>query len=594
MTETLQKKFSGQIIELRTLLDDLLADGCLSQQDHDRIVSVSRTPEQAALHPINFIASQQLDDQLKKNKKLDNESLLKWLAERVGQPHMRIDPLKIDVAAVTSVMSYAFARRHQILALAVDSDEVVVASAQPMVDIWEEDLRHITRKQIRRVIVDPADIKKYQVEFYTLAKSISGANNDGIGASSGLSNLEAMLDLGQMKDPDANDEHIVNIVDWLLGYAFAQRASDIHIEPRRDIGRVRVRIDGVLHTIYEFPAQVTTAVVSRIKILGRLDVAEKRRPQDGRLKTRRADASEIELRLSTLPTAFGEKLVMRIFDPTVFSQGFDQLGLLKEDLRRWQGLLKSPHGIILVTGPTGSGKTTTLYSSLRELATDEVNLCTIEDPIEMIEPMFNQMQVQPNIDLDFATGVKALLRQDPDVIMVGEIRDAETADMATQAALTGHLMLSTLHTNDAPSAITRLLEIGVPAYLLRATLSGIMAQRLVRTLCPACKEQQPIDAAVWSELTAPWRVAAPKHVFTAKGCDECRFTGFRGRQGIYEILVLSDEVKQHISNDTDLKKLSEQAMREGMRTLRLSGAQKVAAGLTTVAEVLRVVPPRPQ
>jgi general secretion pathway protein E len=403
-----------------------------------------------------------------------------------------------------------------------------------------------------------------------------------------------MLDLGQMKDPDANDEHIVNIVDWLLGYAFAQRASDIHIEPRRDIGRVRFRIDGVLHTIYEFPAQVTTAVVSRIKILGRLDVAEKRRPQDGRLKTRRADASEIELRLSTLPTAFGEKLVMRIFDPTVFSQGFDQLGLLKEDLRRWQGLLKSPHGIILVTGPTGSGKTTTLYSSLRELATDEVNLCTIEDPIEMIEPMFNQMQVQPNIDLDFATGVKALLRQDPDVIMVGEIRDAETADMATQAALTGHLMLSTLHTNDAPSAITRLLEIGVPAYLLRATLSGIMAQRLVRTLCPACKEQQPIDAAVWSELTAPWRVAAPKHVFTAKGCDECRFTGFRGRQGIYEILVLSDEVKQHISNDTDLKKLSEQAMREGMRTLRLSGAQKVAAGLTTVAEVLRVVPPRPQ
>jgi general secretion pathway protein E len=594
MTETLQKKFSGQIIELRTLLDDLLADGCLSQQDHDRIVSVSRTPEQATLHPINFIASQQLDDQLKKNKKLDNESLLKWLAERVGQPHMRIDPLKIDVAAVTSVMSYAFARRHQILALAVDSDEVVVASAQPMVDIWEEDLRHITRKQIRRVIVDPADIKKYQVEFYTLAKSISGANNDGIGASSGLSNLEAMLDLGQMKDPDANDEHIVNIVDWLLGYAFAQRASDIHIEPRRDIGRVRFRIDGVLHTIYEFPAQVTTAVVSRIKILGRLDVAEKRRPQDGRLKTRRADASEIELRLSTLPTAFGEKLVMRIFDPTVFSQGFDQLGLLKEDLRRWQGLLKSPHGIILVTGPTGSGKTTTLYSSLRELATDEVNLCTIEDPIEMIEPMFNQMQVQPNIDLDFATGVKALLRQDPDVIMVGEIRDAETADMATQAALTGHLMLSTLHTNDAPSAITRLLEIGVPAYLLRATLSGIMAQRLVRTLCPACKEQQPIDAAVWSELTAPWRVAAPKHVFTAKGCDECRFTGFRGRQGIYEILVLSDEVKQHISNDTDLKKLSEQAMREGMRTLRLSGAQKVAAGLTTVAEVLRVVPPRPQ
>ncbi|ROR98833.1 general secretion pathway protein E [Sinobacterium caligoides] len=590
MTETLRYSADGRIVDLRSLLDGLLASGQLSERDHGRLVMASRSAEQAAMHPINFIASQQLSDQTKKHKKIDVSCMLQWLSEQSGQPCMRIDPLKIDVAAVSAVMSYAFASRHQILALAVDSDEVVVASAQPWVNSWEADLSHVTSRNIRRVIVDPADIKKYQVEFYTLARSISGASSEA-GQAAGLTNLEAMLELGQMKDPDANDEHIVNIVDWLLGYAFNQRASDIHIEPRRERGKVRFRIDGVLHTIYEFPAQVTTAVISRIKILGRLDVAEKRRPQDGRLKTRRPDAGEVELRLSTLPTAFGEKLVMRIFDPTVLNQGFDELGLLKEDLNRWQRLLASPNGIILVTGPTGSGKTTTLYSSLRRLASDEVNLCTIEDPIEMIEPMFNQMQVNANIDLDFATGVRALLRQDPDVIMVGEIRDAETAEMATQAALTGHLMLSTLHTNDAPSAVTRLLEIGVPAYLLRASLNGVMAQRLVRTLCPHCKEQVPVDSLAWTALTAPWRVAPPAHIFTAKGCDECRHTGFRGRQGIYEILVISDQVREHIRSDTDLKKLSEQAMREGMRTLRLSGAQKVAAGLTTIEEVLRVVPP---
>jgi general secretion pathway protein E len=280
-------------------------------------------------------------------------------------------------------------------------------------------------------------------------------------------NFEQLVELGQGgRSLDANDRHIVTIVDWLWHYAFEQRASDIHLEPRRDTGAVRFRIDGVLHTVYQVPAPVMAAMTSRIKLLGRMDVVEKRRPQDGRVKTRMADGREVELRLSTLPTAFGEKLVMRIFDPEVLQRSFGDLGFAPEDLTRWKRMTAQPNGIVLVTGPTGSGKTTTLYATLREMATDEVNVCTVEDPIEMVEPAFNQLQVQTGIDLGFAEGIRALMRQDPDIIMVGEIRDLATAEMAVQAALTGHLVLATLHTNDAPSAITRLLDLGVPACLL--------------------------------------------------------------------------------------------------------------------------------
>lgn len=577
-------------LDLGDLLRELVSAGRMTQDNAEQCLLLRRGSGNAQLHPLEFLAAQQLDDLSKAGKKLDLEGLTLWLAQYSGQPYLRLDPLKIDVAATTALMSHAFAQRHKILAVAVDAESVTIASAQPFVHSWESNLTHVLKRSIKRVVVNPADLTRFTNEFYRLARSVSGASGQDQKISA-VGNFEQLLSLGASdKEPDANDAHIVNIVDWLFQYAYQQRASDIHIEPRREQGNVRFRIDGVLHNVYQFPAQVTMAMVSRLKHLGRMNVAEKRKPQDGRIKTKTPDGGEVELRLSTLPTAFGEKLVMRIFDPEVLLKGFDQLGFSADDLRRWQSMTGQPNGIILVTGPTGSGKTTTLYTTLKQLATSEVNVCTIEDPIEMIEPAFNQMQVQHNIDLTFASGVRALMRQDPDIIMVGEIRDLETAEMAIQAALTGHLVLSTLHTNDAPSAISRLLELGVPYYLLKATLLGVMAQRLVRTLCPHCKAPVELGAGDWNELTRPWSAPLPSGAQQAVGCLECRDTGYRGRAGVYEIMLLSDNLKELITADTDLLALRRAAFKDGMRSLRLSGAQKVAAGMTTLEEVLRVTP----
>jgi general secretion pathway protein E len=579
---------SEHLLTLRMLLDDLVAAGMLASTDMQRLTSQRRNKIETEQHPLNYIAEQQFENRQRAGHKLSIAALLSWLAECAAQPVRHIDPMKVDVREVTAVMSFAFAKRHQILALEVDDEQVVIASAQPFITAWEEDLAHALKKPIVRVLADPADIARYSVEFYSLVSSVSGAV--GGASSSVISNFEQMLELGKLKDPDANDQHIVNIVDWLLQYAFDQRASDIHIEPRREQGNIRFRIDGVLCQIYELPPAVINAVTSRLKILARMDLAEKRRPQDGRIKTMSPDGVEVELRLATMPTAFGEKLVMRIFDPDVLLRSFENLGLVDDDFERWQSMTQRPNGILLVTGPTGSGKTTTLYSTLKQLATQQVNVCTIEDPIEMVEPAFNQMQVQKKIDLDFASGVRALMRQDPDIIMVGEIRDAETAEMAVQAALTGHLVISTVHTNDAPSAVSRMLELGVPAYLIRATVIGIMAQRLVRTLCEHCKTATTIDSDVWNELTQPWNVAKPNKVFKAGGCLECRNTGYYGRQGLYEILPVSRDLSQLVVDDLNLDELRQCGMREGMRTLRLAGAKKIAAGYTTPEEVLRVTP----
>lgn len=579
-------------LDLRNVLTELANEGIIDRRDANFLMGEPRSKADSQLHVLSYVAKQKLENKKLPGKHVDEMFLTNWISEKSGLPIFHIDPMKVPVAKACSIMSFQFAKRHGLLCVDWNQDQVTVAVTEPYMTQWQEQIGQTVHQTIRRVIATPSDIDRYRIEFYSLSKSVSGAEDgDQQQRRTGTTNFEQLIELGSLKDPEANDQHIVNIVDWLLNYAFDQRASDIHIEPRRDKTRLRFRIDGVLHDIYEFPATVATAIVSRIKILGRMNVAEKRKPQDGRIKTVRPDGGEAELRLSTLPTAFGEKMVMRIFDPEVLLRTFDELGLGGDDFKRWDGMSRRPHGILLVTGPTGSGKTTTLYSTLRGLATDEVNVSTVEDPIEMVEDAFNQTQVQHNIDLDFAAGIRTLLRQDPDIIMIGEIRDAETARMAVQAALTGHLVISTLHTNDAPTAISRIIDLGVPGYLIKSTLLGVMAQRLVRTLCNECKKPAEAKPDDWDNLVKPWKVNRPKKVFEPGGCLECRNTGYLGRQGIYEILVISDAIKELITNDCDLLKLRQLAMREGMRTLRLSGAQKIASGVTSMAEVLRVAPP---
>ncbi|OGA23645.1 MAG: type II secretion system protein E [Betaproteobacteria bacterium RIFCSPLOWO2_02_FULL_65_24] len=582
-------------LALAEVLDALVADGLVARSEADRLIA-NRRIQRGDHHPLVVIADQKWKSLLPPHKALHLEWLAEWLAQKTGLDYFHIDPLKINFSAVTEVLSSAYATRFKILPVEVSTREVVIATSEPYVKEWEKELKHILRLDIRRVVANPLDIARYQVEFYNLARSVKSAVEKG-DQRSGIGNFEQLIEIGQgNRQFDANDQHIVHVVDWLWQYAFDQRASDIHLEPRRDLGVVRFRIDGVLHQVYQIPMPVMAAMTSRIKILGRMDVVEKRRPQDGRIKTRTTDGTEIELRLSTLPTAFGEKLVMRIFDPDVLVKDFSELGFSEEDKARWQAMISEPHGIILVTGPTGSGKTTTLYSTLKTLATPEVNVCTIEDPIEMIEPSFNQMQVTHGIDLGFADGVRALMRQDPDIIMVGEIRDLETAEMAVQAALTGHLVLSTLHTNDAASAITRLLDLGVPPYLLNSTILGVMAQRLVRVLCRHCREKVRYETLRsedinWERFVAPWKSKRPEYVYRAVGCLECRNTGYLGRVGIYEILLLSPAIKRLVGEAADLGKIRELACKEGMKPLRISGAMKVALGLTTLEEVMKVAPP---
>jgi general secretion pathway protein E len=594
MAQAAAKPATEHRLTLAEILDWLVEDGALARAPAEEMKK-ERRYWRGTQHPLTQVAGENWKDLRAPHRPLTLDALAEWLAQRFGMEYLHIDPLKINFSVVTEVMSSAYAARFRILPVELNAKQVVIATAEPQVREWEAEIARLARREIRRVIASPVAIERCQVEFYNLAKSIKGANR-GPGGSSGLSNLEQLVELGSAnKSLDANDAHIVKVVDWLWQYAFEQRASDIHIEPRREAGLVRFRIDGVLHQVYQIPASVLAAMTSRIKILGRMDVVEKRRPQDGRIKTRMANGDEVELRLSTLPTAFGEKLVMRIFDPEVLVRDFRELGFSDDDHKRWKEMTERPNGIVLVTGPTGSGKTTTLYSTLKSLATPEVNVCTIEDPIEMVEPAFNQMQVHQAIDLGFAEGVRALMRQDPDIIMVGEIRDLETAQMAVQAALTGHLVLSTLHTNDAPSAVTRLLELGIAPYLLNATFNGVMAQRLLRTLCPHCKQPAELnraeDQAAWDALVAPFKSTRPAQVYKAVGCLECRMTGFMGRVGIYETMVHTPAVKQLIAAGAEMAKVRDQALKDGMKPLRVSGAMKIGAGLTTVDEVLKVAPP---
>ncbi len=575
-------------VGLAFVVNRLVEDGWLARSDADRVFAIGDRERNG--HPIALLAEMNFRRPDAERRLLDIETLTQWLADLAGLPYQHIDPLKVDFTRVVDIMSSAYATSNSVLPIAVSPVEVVIATSEPFLDGWVREIEQVTKKVVRRVVANPLDVARFTTEFYKLAQSVKGATKTG--SASLVSNFEQLVELGGKVE--ANDAHIIHIVDWILQYAFDQRASDIHLEPKREQGVVRFRIDGVLHQVYQVPPGVMNAMTSRIKLLGRMDVVERRRPQDGRIKTRIGGdgGREVEIRLSTLPTAFGEKLVMRIFDPEVVVRSYAELGFSDGEAALWADLIKRPSGIILVTGPTGSGKTTTLYSTLKQIATDEVNVSTVEDPIEMIDPTLNQMQVQHGIDLGFADGLRALMRQDPDVIMVGEVRDKETADMAVQAALTGHLVFSTLHTNDAAASIARLIELGVPRYLVNATVIGILAQRLVRTLCPHCKViDMDIDAALWSEIVAPWRSTPPAKIGRPVGCLECRRTGYLGRTGLVELLVVTDAIRELVASGADIQPVRNQAARDGLRSLRVSGAEKIAHGMTTVDEVLRAAPP---
>jgi general secretion pathway protein E len=575
-------------LEWRRLLRWLLEDGIISSANHEQTAHRFAAGD-SIQHPLVRLGNAELLH-AKTGKPLDTEMLTEWLAGHCGMPYLRIDPLKVDVGRVADVMSITYAERRRALPLQFGANEVTVATSEPFDLGWVPEIEAHTRKSLRMVLANPVDLVRYTTEFYTLQRSVRNAIKTGEMAAT--ASFEQLVELGRTnKQLDANDQGVVQVVDWLWQYAFDQRASDIHLEPRRDLSVIRFRIDGVMHTVYQLPPGVMNAMTARIKLLGRMDVVEKRRPLDGRIKTRNPQGDEVEMRLSTLPTAFGEKMVMRIFDPDTTVKQLDALGFGSHDAQRWESLVSRAHGIILVTGPTGSGKTTTLYSTLRRLATDEVNVCTIEDPIEMIQPAFNQTQVQSAIDLGFAEGLRALMRQDPDIIMVGEIRDLETAEMAIQAALTGHLVFSTLHTNDAASAITRLSDLGVPPYLIGATVIGVLAQRLVRTLCASCKQPDDVTTAeTIDEVIKPWRINGKVKPYKPVGCLECRMTGYRGRAGLYELLSVTAAASACIHPVPDISKLRKQSLSEGLRPLRLAGAMKVAEGLTTIEEVLRATP----
>ena len=576
-------------LDWRKLVQWLQEDAVITAQEAERTVARCSAAE-SAQPPLVRLANVGVVG-ARTRQPLDLETLTQYLAQRSGLAYLRIDPLRVDVGRVGDVMSASYAERHKVLPVQVTAKEVVIATAEPFITDWVSEVERQSQRSVRCVVANPQDIKRYTAEFFALAKSVRAAEKAG-GATGGAS-FEQLVELGQSnKQLDANDQGVVRVVDWLWQYAFDQRASDIHLEPRREQGVIRFRIDGVLHPVYQMPMGVLNAMVARVKLLGRMDVVEKRRPLDGRIKTRNPRGDEVEMRLSTLPTAFGEKMVMRIFDPDNAVKDLDALGFARHDADRWEGLVRRPHGIILVTGPTGSGKTTTLYSTLKRIATEEVNVSTVEDPIEMIEPSFNQTQVQPQLDFSFTEGLRALMRQDPDIIMVGEIRDLPTAEMAVQAALTGHLVFSTLHTNDAPSAVSRLMELGVPNYLINATLLGILAQRLVRTLCAQCKQRdENARMEDLAEAVRPWKLSGGYQPYKPVGCVECRMTGFRGRMGLYELLTVSEAFKDRVTQSPSIDALRRQAVHDGMRPLRLAGALRVAEGLTTLEEVVAVTPP---
>lgn len=533
------------------------------------------------LSPVELIASFNLERLDIPGTYLTEDMITEAIANAVGMTYLKIDPLKLDLNVVTSHIPRQFALKNLIVAVAQTGSSITVAVADPFNAAIINQLAEAHKLDIRRVLSSKNDILKLLREFYGFRASVLAAEAEST-ASVDLGNLEQFFKLKGHQDSDGNEKHVISAVDFILHYAFEQHASDIHIEPKREKSLIRFRLDGIMHNIHVIPKQMHAPIVSRIKLLSRMDLAEKRRPQDGRVKTS-FNNKDMELRVSTVPVAFGEKVVIRIFDPDILLQDLDQMGFYPREMTLYNSFIRRPNGIILVTGPTGSGKTTTLYSTLRTLSSPEVNIVTVEDPIEMVMEEFNQIGVQQTIGVTFDTILRNILRQDPDIIMIGEIRDRETAENAVQAALTGHLVLSTLHTNDAPSAIIRLLDLGIPPFLISATVVGIIAQRLVRKICPYCREERFLSREEGEFLVLPARNPV---VWEGRGCKECRGTGYKGRTGIFELLDMNERIKAIIKNDVELADLIALSQEDGLITLRQVAIHKLLEGVTTYEEVV--------
>lgn len=585
-----REKFSPKAV-----LTHLVKGGCLSQEQARHALSLresvarklSRKGGGAEVGFIEVLRYLSMDRADRPGEPLDEDAIYQTLAGAWGVDYMKINPLTLNMETVTKTIPKNFAMKHLVLPVAVKDGVLTVAMSDPFDSEVLEDLKRVSQMRIRPVVTARSDIERYINEFFGFRSSIAAAKSQYDGTGIDLGNLEQFVKLGSYGKIQSSDHHIINAVNHLFSYAFDQRASDIHIEPKRDVTIIRMRIDGALHSVYELPRTIHSALVTRIKAMSRLDMAEKRRPQDGRIKTDK-DGTEVEIRVSTVPVAFGEKVVMRVLHPDIMFQDLEKLGFTAEDLTRYEELVNRPHGIVLVCGPTGSGKSTTLYSTLRRLASPELNITTVEDPIEMVNEEFNQIAVQPQVGIKFGTILRNILRQDPDIIMLGEMRDLETAENAAQAAMTGHLVLSTLHTNDAPSAVTRLLDIGIPSYIIQATLAGVVAQRLVRRVCPHCAQTYEMDSAKLKGLGLDTGKEGVLTLSRGAGCLKCRGTGYRGRLAIFEILPISEGVRRLITRDADVAAIRRQGGKEGMINLRESGIRQLLAGHTTWEELLRV------
>ncbi|MBU1341995.1 MAG: GspE/PulE family protein [Proteobacteria bacterium] len=602
MQDQRDKRFSSQtickILMVANLISKEQAQDLLKKESRVKIMllklktkksdkDLSRDQQMARISFIDVILYLKIQRKDHPSKKIDEDLIYKTLAHAWKVPYKKIDPLKLELNLVTGTISKSFAAKHLLLPLMIEEGKLIVATPDPFNYEAIKDIEMVSKLKVKAVVSAKSDIEKLINEFFGFRYSISAAEDLFSTKGLDIGNLEQFVSLKSFDDLPSTDQHIVNAVNHLFSYSFDQKASDIHIEPKRDVCLIRMRIDGVLNTVYKLPKKLHNAVVSRIKTLSRLDMAEKRRPQDGRIKMEKEN-TEVEIRVSTIPVAFGEKVVLRIMDPDILFQDLEVLGFFKEDFERYKKLIAMPFGIVLVTGPTGSGKSTTLYSSLRMLSSPEVNITTIEDPIEMIHEEFNQIAVQSAIDVTFGSVLRNILRQDPDVIMVGEIRDLETAQAAVQAALTGHLVLSTLHTNDAVSTIFRLLDLGIPPYLIHSSLIGIVAQRLVRKICPNCAQQFEMDAKELADLGLKIKESGTIRLAHGKGCVKCRNTGYKGRTGIYEIMPYSESLKSLTTEGAGLEMLRKKAVEEGLVLLRQNGIRKMLKGQTTYQEILRV------